>query len=343
MAGASLNVMIKRITIVFFAIVLSLSGLLCLPATAAITDPPAADVVVECDVAAVLTNNIVTVEVYLTDITRPYGILSCDLPLYYDTEYLEFVTVEGVFPKSWGGYGEYVGNSEFSETPVNGFLYLRAIPEAPDLEIGPTCKYNITADRALGFKVTFTALKEGVTKLEVKSDGANNILIVDSQTVTNYVANPASFSLTISSDKAVVDALNGKGDAPSEDVSSEVGDTSSESSDVDVSDGEISDIPESTEDADSTVDESFEESAESSDASAEDSSTEAVDSDVSESSDDVFASENIDNNPNDSHMDKSDSSEEGGNVWLTVFIIVGSLALVGAAVAVFYIFRVKKK
>lgn len=355
MAGARLNIMTKRVITACILVTMLFTTVLCFPAHGAITDPPAADVVIDCDVVAVTPGSLVTVDVYLTNITRPNGILTCDIPFYYDAEYLEFITVEGLFPSYWNGYGEYVGNSEHSETPINGFIYLRAMPEAPDLELSPNSRYNVKGDRDLGFRVSFIANKEGETTFEVKTVGNTNILVVDSQNLSNYRANPTSFTLTISSDKNKVEELN-KGDTSSEvsdDTSSEVSDDTSDISSEDP--GESSEISnyesyESEESSDVSADESSDISTDASAESSEESEDESLSVTVSDDESAEYSKPDIEDDSDasgdDSSVSSSDNdrdSDDGDNTLLIILIVVGGLALVGAAVAVVFMLKSKKK
>lgn len=320
--------MIKRVFSAILCIILAI-GVFAIPANAL---DIGADTLIVCDAAA-MPGDIVTIEVYVVNIVRPAGILTCDLPFFYDSKLLEFVTVEGIFPKNWDGYGEYLGESEHSKNREDGRVILRAFPEVPELELGTNCPYNVKEDKAMGFRLTFRAKAEGTAKLEIKDSKKCNIYVVDALTAKNFAGKPTSVEMVISKDEKLVGELNGENGGEesgtpdtSDSKDPESGDPS-ESSDVDVSTDQSGDL-------------SVEESVDTSDESV--TSGETPD-DSQELSDSAESKEEDTSKAQDSKADKKDKDDGNVKKIFTIIAIVVAVLAGGGAAGYFLYFKKKKK
>lgn len=266
--------------------------------------------------------DIVTVTIYVENITAKNGILACDFPLSYDKSKLSFVKLDCIFPTAWGFYGEFFGHPTPDEDP----WYLRSIPDAGDL-IENYTTYSVKKSKELGYKLTFKAIDDGDAFVAVEDVGDKKIMLVayEDDKVINYGGN--GMKLTIK--------IGGKEDASTEptfpeDSSAVESNDPEEPSGADSSDV-VSDEPESSEesypeessedvsiDADSSDDAPSEESSADASAEASDSSNEASLSSEDGTSDEGSAEED----------NKEDKGGLPGFV-IPVIIVVVVAALLG--------------
>ncbi len=270
-----------------------------------------------------------TVTLYVQNITAPGGILGCDIPLYYDASALTLVEVEPVHPDCWGKYGIYVGND------VNGSdgdpYYLRSLCDANDAV--SNSKYGLKDDKQLGYVLTFKAKTEGNTEITVKDTPASNdyIFVISRTELSNYGAEGDSVTITVGSQpESSVDDSSSESDLDSSSPyeSSKVEDSSDESSEL--TSGEESEetsvnISLETDDESSESTETFVEDSEQESADGNDGSSEETIDDVS-----VDTTEDM-STVNESGYPIADS--EDGTSWIYIVVAVLAILAVGGAVA----------
>jgi len=292
------------------------------------------DVKLYADKESVQVGEMVTVTVYLENVTNSEGILTFDWPLTYDKSKLSFIRMEEIFPASWGPYGEFLG----AATPdIEDPWMLRLVNEAGDLLDNKA--YRITADKQMGFKLVFKAVAEGDAFVSVDDHPAHALMMVvyDGKDVYNYGGNGMKLTIKIGAEddsSAVVPPV--ESDDSSEDDVREPVDESSADLSVDDSSEDVSADVSSEEPTSEDVSE--EESSVQNESSA-DLSSEAPSADVSgeESSQDAASEEQseaaVDNNK------KEDSSDFP---WLPIVIGVVAFAIAGVG-AFFYIRKSKSE
>lgn len=141
------------------------------------------------------------VTVYIENITADSGILSNDLPLYYDKEKISIVSVEAIFPQAWGVFGDFLGQTVPTEYPY----YLRSVPDTSDVMTNPV--YRITKSKEIGYKVKFKANKLGDAFVSVEADSAGKYPIMLVSIVGNDINNYGANGMKIT--VAIVDELGG--------------------------------------------------------------------------------------------------------------------------------------
>lgn len=173
-----------------------------------------ASIDLSADSTSVRPGDLFTVTATLKDITVSGGVVACDLPLNYDTELLELVSVKEICPDSWGGSGLLVCAPDKTATPY----WLRLICDAADLLTNSA--YYVKTSGVLGFSLTFKALKTGNASVTIDNDGDAMAfpMIVDANGFVNYGAEGESISIGISNDASapssfmiVYDANGGSG------------------------------------------------------------------------------------------------------------------------------------
>lgn len=142
----------------------------------------------------VRTGDLIAVDVSIKDISTPFGIVSCDLPLTYDTEKLELVSVTPKYPTAWGNKGILVGEGALTASPC----WLRMVCDASDLLTNSA--YYVKEDGVMGFTLLFKGKAEGSALIAVDNDMTESrfLMIVDGGELANYGAEGDSLTLTVS-------------------------------------------------------------------------------------------------------------------------------------------------
>lgn len=301
-------------------------------------DTKVGDVKLYADKESVELGEMVTVTIYLENVTASDGVITFDWPLTYDKSKLSFIKIESIYPESWGPYGEFLS----AASPDQEYPWiLRSVNDAGDMLENKA--YRVKADKQIGFKLVFKAVGEGDAFVAVEDQPTHAVMLVvyDDKDVYNYGANGMKLTIKIgqeddssavlppddSGDPSQGEASEPVGD-PSEDVS--VDDTSADTS-VDVSGDNSSEIFSSEDvsvDESSVQDESSEESAE---ASSDDSKENGSSEDGSASAEQSETS-----------GDNGDKGKSGSSFPLVpVIIAVAALAVAGVG-AFFYVKKSKE-
>lgn len=154
---------------------------------------PAAKIDLSSSADTVRTGDFIAVNVSINSISTPTGIVSCDLPLTYDTGKLELISVTPKYPASWGGNGLVVGDTSLADSPY----WLRMVCDSSDLLTNPS--YPVKADGALGFTLLFKGKAEGDAVITIDNDmeNGNYLMVVDGK-LENYGAEGASITVKVS-------------------------------------------------------------------------------------------------------------------------------------------------
>lgn len=189
-----------------------------------------------------------TVTIYVENITATSGLLSNDLPLYYDRDRLTVVSVECIFPESWAPFGDFLGSENTSEYPY----YLRSLPDTMDILTNPA--YRVTESREIGYKVKFKANKVGEAFVGVENDEAGKypIMLVSAEgsNIYNYGGKGETIQINVCEELPGGDASSEVSEdiSISEEASSETSDDVVSGDDVTVESSEELSTTESEED-----------------------------------------------------------------------------------------------
>ncbi len=240
------NILMTKRIISALLCALVLVTVLTVPAFAASNnylDKSIADIKLYADEQVLLGREFV-VTVYIENITNTNGIVSNDLPLYYDRDKISISSVEPIYPVEWNGLGDMFSQTDFKDYPH----YLRSLPDTMDLMINPA--YRITDSKKIGYKVTFKANKLGEAFVAIENTKDNKspimMVVIEGEDVNNYSGTGMRISVDIvekfqgdvsydvSGDVSTdvsTDVSKPQGDDSGELVSSEASDDSVETSD----------------------------------------------------------------------------------------------------------------
>ncbi len=284
------------------------------------------DVKLYADKQSVQLGEMVTVTIYLENITAKAGILSFDWPLTYDKSKLSYIKREDIYPQSWGPYGDFLGSEVPSEEP----WILRAVNEAGDMIENEA--YRVKSDKEIGYKLTFKAVGEGEAFVAVEDHARLPIMLVsfDGRDVYNYGGKGMKLSIQIGAeDNSTEESV----DSTEPDVSRP--DESSEEISENLS-SEDSSMPESSdaESSETSTEESADISTEASQSSAE--SSEAEDSTQAVTSEEEASGEQS--------SDQGNKDEDNDNSSFPVIpVVIGVAAVAVAGIGTFFYIKKTKE